>query len=301
MNEQSSLTLRDRIRQQISPFPRVQRYATGWAGEVTFEEIADILTPCMTRRLEKWGMYGQDIPDSIQQGLMRLWEQLVVNPDLLAKQSKFGAMWVALAKCNCKVLAKQNRKYLPFTDLEAGGLLDIDEYGICGYNSPTAWWNSVERWATWATATDARMDITNALQVIADKYMDDINGLAALYILTTSAEFYATLDALNVKKSTVWERMRDIKRQLQAMLEEYAPGQRRSWRERLQAGEINPYLKVVEHYQDRPMALTAIYTLVTDVQPRDMSHKDRDRKIITYYREKCRYKLEAAYRQAVAI
>ena len=118
-NEQvSNRVLRDRIRSQIRPFPHEVRYATGWAGTLTFKEISETLSPLMARKLAKWGMYGQDIPDSLQTGLMRLWQHLVEQPDLLARDGKSNAMWRALAKCNGKYYMRQNERYLPFTDLE---------------------------------------------------------------------------------------------------------------------------------------------------------------------------------------
>ena len=36
---------RARIRAQTRPFPREQHYSTGWNGEMTFEQICDVLTP----------------------------------------------------------------------------------------------------------------------------------------------------------------------------------------------------------------------------------------------------------------
>ena len=300
-SKSDSTGIRDRIRSQIRPFQREVTYRTGWGGALTFEEISQVLSPIMSRKLSQWGLYGQDIPDSIQTGLMRLWQQLCDDPDLLAQDGKSNAMWRTLAKCNGTAHARQNQKHLPFTDIDADGDFEVDEYSISGSSTPTAWWNSVEPWATWATATDARLDLTEAIQVIAEEYADDINGLAALYILTTQAEFYATLEALNVKKSTIGDRMTAIRKRLATLLADYAPGQRPTWSDRLQAGEIDPYLQVVDHYQDRPIALQAIYTLVTNVQPSELSTDTRECRRMWYYRDKCSRKFEAAYRQTAAI
>src|SRR5690606_17579773 len=98
--------------------PQTPRYPTGWGGDLTFEEITERLSPMMANKLRRFGNYGQDIPDSIQTGLMRLWMRLIEDPNLLADVGIFGAMWRALAISKSTTLQKQNKKYLPFTDIE---------------------------------------------------------------------------------------------------------------------------------------------------------------------------------------
>jgi len=291
----SEATTRSKIRESIEPFPHTPRYPTGWGGELTFEEIAECLSPMMANKLKRFGNYGQDIPDSIQTGLMRLWMRLVEDPNLLADVGIFGAMWRALAISKSTTLQKQNKKYLPFTDIEGELALDVDEYGIPGYSSPTAWQKSSERWAPWATKIDFRLDITEAIHAIAEEYADDIKGLVALYILTTSVDSKAALEAHNLAHSMVYERMTAIKHRLQRILKEYEPIQPRTWQERLEAGEIEPYLQVVEHYSDRPLALFAIYTLTTEAKVKKFARDEKERKMIFYYRKKIKKKLAIAY------
>ena len=284
-----------KIRSQIKPFSRTVRYPTGWGGELTFEEITEGLSPLLTFKMRRFGMYGQDIPDSIQTGLMRLWKRLIENPNLLAEDGVYRAMWRTLAISKYTTIQKRNKKHIPFTDIQGESQLDVDEFGILGYSSPTAWQKSPERWAPWAAKTDFRMDITDAIHAIAEEYADDIKGLVALYILTTRVDSKAAIEAHNLAHSMVYERMKAIKHRLQRILKEYEPIQPRTWEERLHSGEIEPFLKVVEHYEDRPLALFAIYTLTTDAKVRKFARDEKERKMITYYRKKIKKKLAIAY------
>ena len=195
----SEATTRNKIRESIEPFPHTPRYPTGWGGDLTFEEIAEQLSPMMANKLRRFGNYGQDIPDSIQTGLMRLWMRLVEDPNLLADVGIFGAMWRTLAISKHTTLEKQRKKYIPFTNIESELAMDVDEFGIPGYSSPTAWQKSPERWAPWATKIDFRLDITEAIHAIAEEYADDIKGLVALYILTTNVEQWKLSQRLNIQ------------------------------------------------------------------------------------------------------
>lgn len=98
----------------------------------------------------------------------------------------------------------------------------------------------------------------------------------------------------------VYERMTAIKKRLQLLLKDYEPGKSRTWQERLQAGEVAPYLSVVERYADHPVALVALYTLTTRAEIRKFARDERERKMITYYRKQCLKHIETAYIRAVS-
>ena len=57
----------------IRPYPRVAHYATGWAGERTFDEIYADLTPNLNRLLRYYGNADIDLPDLVAHAFMRLW------------------------------------------------------------------------------------------------------------------------------------------------------------------------------------------------------------------------------------
>ena len=127
-----------------------------------------------------------------------------------------------------------------------------------------------------------------------------MKGLIALYILTTCVEPLETITTFGHPKSMVYERIKGVRDRLQRLLEGYEPIHPRTWQERLADGEVEPYLQVVEHYQDRPLALFALYTLTTDTKVQRFAKDNKERKMIFYYRKKCLKRIEAAYGRAAS-
>jgi len=288
------------IRSKIRPMPNGRVFETGWAGKLTFEQIADDLSPKVSRQLHSYGLYGQDIPESIQNGLMKLWEQLLETPDLLAETNYMGAVWKVIAGSNSTWYLRYHNRYKTYTDIEADRGYEVDEFGVYGMHNRQDWWSVTERWASFASKVDFRLDITEAMKIIAEEYDDDMKGLIALYIVITDVEPLATIATFGHPKSMVYERMKGIRDRLQRLLKEYEPIAPRTWQERLEAGEVEPYLKVVEHYRDTPLALAALYTLTTDTKVKHYAKNNNERKSIIYYRKKCLKRIEAAYGQAAS-
>lgn len=295
-----SESIRNKIRQQIKPMPKARIFPTGWNGELTFEQIAEDVTPRVVWKFKRYGVYGQDIPDCLQSGLMKLWELLIETPDMLADKDLVHVMWLVIGGSNSNKHIRYHRRYTSFTDMAGENDYDVDEYGISGLTNPSEWWRTSEHWAVWASKVDFRLDITAAMETLAKEYDDDMKGLIALYILTTSVEPMETIATFGHPKSMVYERIKGIRDRLQRLLKEYEPIQPRTWQERLAAGEVEPYLQVVEHYQDRPLALFALYTLTTETKVRRFARDNNERKMIIYYRKKCLKRIEAAYGQAAS-
>lgn len=285
-------------RSKTRPILRESRYPTGWAGKRTFTQIADDLSPIVTRLLRRYYTRGQDIPDSLQTGLMCLWERLVENPALLADTSLLKAAYRVLAISKCTTLNKRRQRVIPFSVLEGDSDYDMDEYGIGGLSTPSEWWNSAEHWATWATKMDARLDFQAALTAIAEEYADDIKGLVALYILTTSADKMATIKTHRLGHSMVYLRMAAIQRKLQILLADYAPGRHMTWQQRYRSGDIAPLQRIRAKYQDVAIALRAIDTLTNGEKLRRIATSERERKQLMYYRWKCGKQIAQAYRQS---
>ena len=296
----SESTIRTKIRQQIKPFQREVTYTTGWAGELTFAELEAQIAPQIANRIKRFGVYGQDIADSVQIGLMRLWLRLVDEPDFLADDTLTRSVWRAIAVCGCTTILSRNRRYHFFSDMEENTGVDTDEYAVHGFDRRTQIWDAIERWARFATETDIRMDIEQAINAIAERYADDITGLVALYLLTTEAKPLETIAAHRLPRSSVYARMDQIRERLQKLLVDYKPRERRTWRDRFDAGEIAPYLQVVAHYEDRPLALAAIYTLTTQAKVRHFATNENERRRVTQYRRAAVKRLAAAYGQAIA-
>jgi hypothetical protein len=157
-----------------------------------------------------------------------------------------------------------------------------------------------EHWATWATKVDEHLDITAAITAVVEECGDDIKRLVALYILTTSVDATAALAAHGLAHSQVYVRMAEIRLKLQTLLADYAPLKSRTWEERYKAGEVEPLMQVVERYRDTPLALKAIDTLTNGTKVLQVVATEKERKMVTYYRKKCRQQIAAAYGQAAA-
>jgi hypothetical protein len=121
-----------------------------------------------------------------------------------------------------------------------------------------------------------------------------------LYILTTSVDARAALAAHGLAHSQVYVRMAEIRLKLQTLLADYAPLKSRTWEERYKAGEVEPLMQVVERYRDTPLALKAIDTLTNGTKVLQVVTPEKERKMVTYYRKKCRQQIAAAYGQAAA-
>jgi hypothetical protein len=224
-----SESIRNKIRQQIKPMPKARLFPTGWNGELTFEQIAEDVTPRVVWKFKRYGVYGQDIPDCLQSGLMKLWELLIETPDMLVDKDLVHVMWLVIGGSNSNKHIRYHRRYTTFTDIVGGSDYDADEYSISGLTNPSEWWRTSERWAVWASRVDFRLDITDAMETLAEEYDDDMKGLIALYILTTSVEPMETIATFGHPKSMVYERIKGIWDRLQRILKEYEPIQPRTW------------------------------------------------------------------------
>ncbi|GAB5493714.1 MAG: hypothetical protein Phog2KO_39290 [Phototrophicaceae bacterium] len=292
--------IRDRIRSAVKPFPRKSTYSTSWNGEMTFEEVVDYVSPLVVRQYKRYGMYGQDIPDALQNGLMQLWQELVDNPNFLTEQSNWDVVWHVVRKSKSHLNQYYRKTKIPFTDIEGERGYSIEEYGLRETKLRLNWWDVADHHARFTHHVDFRLDITSAMEILAEEYEDDMKGLIALYILTTEVEPMETIATFGHPKSMVYERIKGIRDRLQRILEEYELIQPRTWQERLADGEVEPYLQVVEHYQDLPIALFALYTLTTDTKVKRFAKDNKQRKMIFYYRKKCLKSIEAVYGQAAS-
>jgi len=293
-------TRRNRIRAQIKPFQHAKTYPTGWGGDLTFEQIAEKVRPLMAKKISRFGLFGQDIPDSVQTGLMKLWLKLEDDPELLAHDDLTRSTWRAIGVCGCTTIVDKQKRYDYFVDITANTGVDTDEYGVHGDDTRLQIWDAKERWAGFATRTDIQLDIERAIVAIAERYAEDITGLIALYILTTDAKPLQTVDAHNLPQSSVYARLDQIRKRLRKLLAEYAPKTRRTWRERFDEGEVQPFLDVVAHYEDRPLALAAIYTLTTRAKVRHFVSTEQERRAVTHYRKVALHRIATAYGQAAA-
>lgn len=292
--------IRDRIRSAVKPFPRKTAYPTGWGDEMNFDEIAQYVTPLVIRKYKRFGLYGQDIPDALQNGLMRLWQDLIDDPNFLAEKSKWETVWYVYGKSKVHINKYYNKTKIPFTDIANDRGIDVEEYGLRETKLRLNWWDVADHHARFTHHVDFRIDLVRVMETITEEYDDDMKGLIALYVLTTCVEPLETIATFGHPKSMIYERIKGVRDRLQRLLKGYEPIHPRTWQERLADGEVEPYLQVVEHYQDRPLALFALYTLTTDTKVQRFAKDNKERKMIFYYRKKCLKRIEAAYGRAAS-
>ena len=130
-------SIRNKIRQQIKPMPKGRVFPTGWKGELTFEQIADAVTPRVLWKFKRYGVFDQDIPDSLQSGLMKLWEALIETPDMLADKDIVHVIWIVIGGSNSNRHIRYHRRYTSFNDMAGEYDYDVDEYGISGLTNPS--------------------------------------------------------------------------------------------------------------------------------------------------------------------
>lgn len=245
----------------IRPFPRVALYPTGWNGEMTFEQISEDIRPRAARMLlRQYRVWAQDLDDCLQNGLMYIWEQLAANRDFLARKCRFEAALIVCYRSKSTSIRKQNLRYEYMEDFWAkqdfkhpeemriGGL---ERFKIAG-----------ERWATWATLTDIRIDIERAVLTVYEQVKDDPAGLLALYAATTSATSKDLAYVVPGKgEDAIRWRAAAIRNQLRGMLGTLQREQP-TWREKFDSGEVEPAMKLLEQHPEYDIKYAAIRGLI---------------------------------------
>jgi DNA-directed RNA polymerase specialized sigma24 family protein len=166
---------------QIKLFPRVAVYSTGWAGELTFEQLHDELALYASNVMRRNGFRPHEIPDGLQNGFMALWQTLSAQPDFLTEKTRRQAVFFILARSKVSTMRYQEDKYDRLEDLISDDWHNTaDEHIIDGMQHQRG-----ERWAGRATVIDMRIDIERVMHKLATKYDDSLRHLAALYYITT--------------------------------------------------------------------------------------------------------------------
>lgn len=136
------------LRTQIRPFPNVSTYLTGWAGQLTFEQIYDDLIPSFNRLLRYYRNAELDIPDLIAHAFIRSWTDISANTNLLSTVDKGGALKLLLNRTNPQLYRKFYRHEMYLEDI-ATRSGDPDEFIIDGYA-----YSHIIGYATYAELSD---------------------------------------------------------------------------------------------------------------------------------------------------
>lgn len=245
----------------IRPFSYVAAYPTGWNGEMTFEQIsADIRPRAAKMLLRQYRVWEQDLDDCLQNGLMYIWEQLVADRYFLVNKSRFEAAIIICYRSKSTTIRKQNLRYEYMEDFWAKHDFDhpeetqiggLERFKIAG-----------EHWATWATLTDIRIDIERAVLTIYEQVKDDPAGLLALYAATTSATSKSLAYVVPGKgEDAIRWRAAAIRNQLRGMLSTLQREQP-TWREKFDAGDVEPAMKLLEGHPEHDIKHAAIRGLI---------------------------------------
>ena len=153
----STVSTNTRIRSQIKPFSGPPTYLTGWAGYRTFAQIMADCSPLAATILRRRHIDYVDIADALQRGFMVFYEQLSADPNMLVGQSKYAVADPVCNNCHQNYWARHCRHF-SFDALDNGNTDHPDEWLVTGLEAHRS-----EKWAAWATATDTRMDIEQAM------------------------------------------------------------------------------------------------------------------------------------------
>jgi hypothetical protein len=238
--------VRSSIRAKIRPFPRVAAYPTGWAGQRTFEQIYDDLIPSFNRLLRYYRNHELDIPDLIAHAFMRLWMDISADTSMLAAVDKGGALKLLLNRTNPQLYRKFYRREMYLEDI-ATRSGDPDDFIIDGFDH-----SHIIGHATYAEAIELRIDIEKVIVEMAEKYMDSLPHLAALYYITTEVgpDDAAAIAGRSGTKKCWWltSVVKPMREELCEKMELFKPRQE-TWRDRHLAGVEAPLLRLVARYE----------------------------------------------------
>ena len=298
--------IRAKIRSQIRPFPNpkepdrppgppIRHYPTGWNGEMTFEHICEALTPSINRLMRYYRYVEVDIPDMIQHGFLRLWEELSQQPDLLADKDQGGAVKWVMYRSGISHYRKFYRREMYLEDL-ATRSGDPDEFIIDGYEG-----GFYTGHARYTRAVDTRLDIERVMDFMGEKYQHSRTHLAALYYITTSVslEDAAELAGRNGTKRAWWltSIVKPMREELCDMLGLSRPG-KTTWQDKMRAGDDTPLLHLVAHFEtegDARMAATLRGLADNESTKALMDQLDLPKTHVHYLRRKAHQELNRAY------
>jgi hypothetical protein len=279
----------------IRPFPRVATYPTGWGGKQSFEQISDDIRPRAAKMLlRQYRVWPQDLDDCLQNGLMYVWEQLAADRDFLARKSRFEAALIVCHRSKSTSIRKQNLRYEYMEDFwakqdfkhpEEMRISGMERFKIAG-----------EHWATWATLTDIRIDIECAVLTVYDQVKDDPVGLLALYAATTSVTCKDLAYVVPGKgEEAIRCRAVAIRNQLRGMLGALQREQA-TWREKFDAGEVDPAMKLLERHPEHDIKHAALRGLIEGKSSRqaaqDFGHNVNT---LQYHRRRANKELTRVY------
>ena len=285
------------IRQSIKPFRHERVFQTGWAGELSFAEIHANLIPNMNRLLRYYRKPVAYIPDMLQEGFMRLWWDLCQEPTMLADANKGDALRMVLDRTRIPSFVRKSYSrevYLKDLATRSG---DPDEFVIEGYEG-----RFFTEHSEFSRAVDIRIDFECVIQHMAEKYMDSLPHLVALYYITTdvSVKDAAELAGRGGSKQAWWQTriVKPMKEELAELLQIFVPT-KLNWKKKFVAGDEGPFWQVVDKFKGRQShrMVEVMCGMAEHENCKSMASRlDLPLHMIHMYRRKAHEELRKAYR-----
>ena len=230
----------------ICPFPRAATYPTSWGGDMTFEQIRDSLTPNINRLMRYYRYVEVDIPDMMAHGFMRLWEQLVEQADFLTTVDHGGAVKWVMYRSGISHYRKFYRREMYLEEL-ATRSGDPDEFIIEGYEG-----RFYTEHSDYSRNVDLRIDLERVIQHMAEKYIDSLPHLAAVYYIITEVgpDDAAAIAGRDGTKKSWW--LTSVVKPLREEMADLLGIFRRQpvqWKDRFLAGDEIPLWRLVDQYE----------------------------------------------------
>lgn len=206
--------------------------------------------------MRSFGYINDDAQDCFQQGTIKLWQVLQEQPGLLSdKGAGWLGVWIAHSG-SVRSLWKHKARSVP-----------LDDPAVYGNRR-------LERWATWATRVDQRIDFTMLMNALAQRYDGDPIKLFALYSLTTSVKMKDLLPVAKAHKNPLIEARNEVKDDMRQFLEmdEGEDIANEFWTDQLQRGEnLECVTRVAERVMNDQRLLLALYIVTTSAKRKDVT------------------------------
>lgn len=190
------------------------KYRTLWRGEATFEELLTDknVQNVAYAKIRSIGYTDEDADDCFQLGSLNLWKKITQEPTLLSdKRAAWVGVWVALSGSR-RYLWKHKQHCVSFEDTD----FDMETAEERTELYPR---NRTERWATFATLTDERIDFALMMNALAQEYAEAPLKLLALYSLTTSVQMKDVTSVAGVNKNSMIKTRHEVKEDIRICID----------------------------------------------------------------------------------
>jgi DNA-directed RNA polymerase specialized sigma24 family protein len=245
-------------------------YPTRWGGAMTLEQI--VTDPVVRRaafaKAGQLGLNNEDREDCVQQGFIRLWQNLQDDPRLLADK---GPVWVGIYVAyggNAKQFYRHNMRQRTFTHPLWDGP-NADEYPIPG-------WSSRERPipADWTTIADENIDVNRFLSAMNQRYAHDPRKQIALQAVTGAISAKEAAQQLGMhEKNFAASIGNQVRQEVQALLPDtLKEAEPESWEAMLARGEgVEHVAAIAQEVVHNPRLLLALYVVTTSARKKDVA------------------------------